>query len=142
MLSKRLAGLVLSLGCAFGFAVPANEAADIDCLERAHTRTAINKCLRHSSAIQVRNLDTLMRELEAMLPTERSDALSDLQAAWVIEMVRGCQWESTFFTVRSVARSVLKQCVGALTEGRIDRLKIFLCDGAGATGPCEASSRY
>ena len=142
MLSKRLAGLVLSLGCAFGFAVTANEAADIDCLERAHTLKAINKCLRHSSAIQARNLDTLMRELAATLPTERFDALSDLQAAWVVQMVRGCQWERTFFTDRSVARSVLKQCVGALIEGRTDRLKILLCDGAGATGPCEASSRY
>ena len=46
-----------------------------------------------SASIQARNLDTLMRELAATLPTERFDALSDLQAAWVVQMVRGCQWE-------------------------------------------------
>jgi hypothetical protein len=32
--------------------------------------------------------------------------------------------------------------VEARTLERIHRLKFFLCEGAGMTGPCEASERY
>ena len=123
-------------------ATAANEASDVDCLERAITRAEIGKCFRHSSAVTARNLASLMKALEAKLENEALLALREIQAQWQMQAIRGCQWESGFFGKGPVRRGVLVRCVETLTGDRIDRLKLFLCEDAGATGPCEASGRY
>lgn len=125
-----------------GCSAVADELADVRCLEGALTEKAVNTCFRRSSAIYARNLNTLTRELEQALREEQFSGLSQLQVQWKVHTVKVCQWESAFFARMSVRRDVLGRCVADMTEARVRRLRIFLCEDAGKSGPCEAARRY
>jgi len=89
-----------------------------------------------------RRLASLLQELEPKLDSKARQELRVIQAQW--ERLRGkdCEWERGLFEGGSIAPTVYWSCVQARTQERIDRLKILLCEGAGMTGPCEASRKY
>src|SRR5258708_1136613 len=87
--------------------------------------------------------DTTRRPLLAELrgnPRPGAQAeLRELQSQWMALRDRYCRWEQSFFEGGSVAPMINASCRAALTQERIGRLKLFLCEGAGMAGPCEAS---
>ena len=115
---------------------------DIECLDKATTQKTIDECFHHSTTVQARKLSLLVKELEERLAADQFAELHDNQTLWRYQVVAQCRWESTFFSRGSMAQGVLSRCVGQHVERRVERLKKFLCEGAGATGPCQASQKY
>lgn len=87
-------------------------------------------------------LKRLLDELHHTLTAAAWSELAAVQTRWETFRNRDCSWERQFFQDGSVAPLVYSQCLKTHTLQRIDRLKLFLCEGYGMTGPCEASEKY
>lgn len=87
-------------------------------------------------------LKRLLDELHHTLTAAAWSKLAAVQTNWETFRNRDCSWERQFFQGGSVAPLVYSQCLKTHTLQRIDRLKLFLCEGYGMTGPCEASEKY
>lgn len=114
----------------------------VDCQQGGVTQLEMNVCAGREAALQNQKLAGLLDDLKQSLEPEKWQELRDLQAAWVSLRDRDCRWEASFAAGGSIAPLVSANCVAALTRGRIARLKIFLCEGQGLTGPCDASRKY
>jgi uncharacterized protein YecT (DUF1311 family) len=90
----------------------------------------------------MKRLAALLAELDGGLESHERQALAEVQARWAELRDLDCKWERSFFEKGSVAPLVYASCIATQTEQRIDRLRLFLCEGAGMTGPCEASRKY
>jgi uncharacterized protein YecT (DUF1311 family) len=87
-------------------------------------------------------LDGLLKELAAKLDAPNKERLEEVQSQWVKYRDAHCHWQAAFFEGGSVQPTMYSTCISALTWNRIKELKLDLCEGAGMTGPCEASKRY
>ncbi len=87
-------------------------------------------------------LKRLLDELHHTLTAAAASELAAVQTHWETFRNRDCSWERQFFQDGSVAPLVYSQCLKTHTLQRIERLKLFLCEGYGMTGPCEASEKY
>ena len=96
---------------------------------------------RRASAAKKR-LAKLIAELGGTLDPESSKKLADLQRRWAELRELDCRWEESGFEGGSAAPMVYANCVADRTEERIRRLKVFLCEGASMTAPCDASRKY
>ena len=102
----------------------------------------MNVCAGRAADAADRTLRTLLAELRGNLRPGAQAELRELQSQWMALRDRDCRWEQSFFEGGSVAPMINASCRAAFTQERIGRLKLFLCEGAGMTGPCEASRRY
>ena len=102
----------------------------------------MNTCARLDAEAANRTLQTLLRELKRSLAPLSFEELRKIEDDWARLRERDCRLETHLFSGGSVAPLVYARCVEARTRERINRLKLFLCEGAGMTGPCEASERY
>jgi uncharacterized protein YecT (DUF1311 family) len=114
----------------------------VDCRQGGVTQFEMNVCAGRKAARQKKKLTALLNDLKQSLEPEKWQELHDLQAAWVTLRDRDCRWETSFAAGGSIAPLVSANCVANLTRERIARLKIFLCEGQGLTGPCDASRKY
>lgn len=91
---------------------------------------------------QEAKLEALLAELRPTLDSEQRAALDSVQTQW--QELRGadCRWESSLFEGGTVQSDIYQGCMSQLAGQRIERLKVFLCEGWGMTGSCEASERY
>lgn len=114
----------------------------IDCGEGGSNQSEMNVCAERAAfAVGVR-LDGLLEELRGVLEAASWDGLGRLQVQWAKHVKEDCAWERSFFAPGSAAPMIYSRCMKNRTEERIARLKIFLCEGAGMTGPCDASRKY
>jgi len=131
--------VAFAVGTAFG-----EQAAhpSVDCSKGGRSQLEMNTCAGRDAEAANSRLETLLRELHTSLTPSSVEELRTIQADWARLRERDCQWEKSLFSGGSVAPLVYARCVEARTLERINRLKLFLCEGSGMTGPCEASERY
>ncbi len=114
----------------------------IDCSRGGSTQLEMNVCAGREADAASAKLSALVKELERKLDAPARDELQKIQAQWQELRSRDCNWERSMFAGGSLAPLVHAVCATARTNERIQRLKILLCEGAGMTGPCEASRKY
>jgi uncharacterized protein YecT (DUF1311 family) len=102
----------------------------------------MNACAAKRADDAQKRLAALLVELKSALQPRVRKGLEDVQARWAELRELDCNWERSMFEGGSVASQVYATCIATQTEQRIERLKLFLCEGAGMTGPCEASRKY
>jgi uncharacterized protein YecT (DUF1311 family) len=105
-------------------------------------QTAMNECFAREAKQDQLLLDGLLKELTAKLDAPDKERLEEVQSQWGKYRDAHCRWQAGFFEGGSVQPTMYSTCLSALTWNRIDELKLNLCEGAGMTGPCEASKRY
>ncbi len=106
------------------------------------TQTAMNICADRSAVRANQRLRSLLAELRAGLDSTRFAQLRRVQAQWAVYRAAHCQWEGDSFAGGSVTPMAVSRCFEAVTEARIQELKIHLCEGEGMTGECPASHRF
>jgi uncharacterized protein YecT (DUF1311 family) len=128
-----------------GLVMPSHLDSDeplVDCRQGGRTQVEINACARREADAAEEKLRALLAELSPKLKPATRPELDQIQAQWRTLRERECKWEEGLSDGGSVAPAVYATCVSALTRQRIERLRLFLCEGAGMTGPCDASRRY
>ena len=115
---------------------------DTDCLNTAASQAQLSACAESKSTESAQKLGQLIEALQETVSADKWNELQTLQTEW--EQVRdaNCTWEASFFGEGSVQPTNYQLCLANYNQQRIDRLKIFLCEGAGMTGPCPASEQY
>ena len=106
------------------------------------TQNAMNECFGREAKQDQLLLESLLKELAAKLDAPDKERLEEVQSLWVKYRDAHCRWQAGFFEGGSVQPMMYSTCISALTWNRIEELKVNLCEGAGMTGPCEASKRY
>jgi len=106
------------------------------------SQTAMNECFAREAKQDQLLLERLLKELVAKLDTPDKKRLEEVQSQWVKYRDSHCRWHAGFFQGGSVQPMMYSTCISELTWNRIEELKFNLCEGAGMTGPCEASKRY
>jgi len=137
--------MTVALGVALLVSWPVSgKSADtrVDCRDGGRTQLEINTCAGQEAEAAKKRLAALLAELDTVLTPPARTSLATVQTRWVAFRDLDCKWEQAAFEGGSVAPAVYASCVTSQTEQRIQRLSIFLCEGAGMTGPCEASERY
>ena len=122
-------------------AKPATAKPATDCGDAVDQRS-MNECFCAKARSSQALLDELLKELNGALesgPRERMDAV---QRTWVAYRDGQCAWEASLGEGGSIQPTIRCGCLDTLTWSRIAELKIFLCEGFGMTGDCEASNRY
>lgn len=124
----------VAIGLALFVAIPSGTAQEttVDEGERAKQTTVSLE----------RKLAALLAELNRGMPSGTITPLDRVQRRWKAYAESDCRWERARFAGGSIAGLVYAECMRSHLERRIDRLKPLLCEGSGATGPCEASQRY
>jgi len=102
----------------------------------------MNICAQQVAARSNERLRSLLADLRTRLDSSRFGQLSRVQAQWQAYRKAHCDWEGEGFAGGSVAPAVVSNCFAAVTEARIEELKIHLCEGEGMTGECAPSHRY
>jgi uncharacterized protein YecT (DUF1311 family) len=113
-----------------------------DCRQGGRSQVEMNTCAGQRADAADKRLRRLLGELDRVLQPEARQRLSGVQQDWLALRDHDCQWERSLFQGGSAAPLVYATCIATQTEQRIDRLKMFLCEGAGMTGPCEGSRKY
>ena len=116
--------------------------AGIDCSRGGASQLEMNTCASLAAQAAAAKLAKLVNDLEAKLAPSGRDEFRKIQAQWQVYRDRDCSWERDMFSGGSVAPMVFGYCAEARTKERIGRLKLLLCEGAGMTGPCDASRKY
>jgi uncharacterized protein YecT (DUF1311 family) len=106
------------------------------------SQTAMNECFAREAKQDQLLLEGLLKELAAKLDAPDKERLEEVQSQWVKYRNAHCRWQAGFFEGGSVQPMMYSTCISALTRNRIEELKVNLYEGAGMTGPCEASKRY
>jgi uncharacterized protein YecT (DUF1311 family) len=120
-------------------AVP--KVAPVKCGDSA-SQTSMNECFASEAKRDMQLLDALLKELGQNLDASERERLEEVQSQWAKYRDAHCKWQAAFFEGGSVQPMMYSTCISAVTWNRIDELKLNLCEGAGMTGPCEASKRY
>lgn len=116
--------------------------AVIDCDRGSTTQAEMNICAEQAAQKSMQKLASLLQELRAKLAAQEWAELTTIQAKWGQFREDDCSWQRGFFKGSSAAPLMYWQCIHGHTVQRIDRLKPFLCEGWGMTGPCEESQKY
>ena len=106
------------------------------------SQTSMNECFAREAEHDQQLLDALLKELGDKLDPAETGRLQGVQLEWTKYRDSHCHWQAGFSEGGSIQPTVYSTCISALTWNRIDELKVDLCEGAGLTGPCEASKRY
>ncbi len=123
--------------------VPTETQVAEDCMESATTQFAMGECAAQKAQASQQMLTQLIEELQLKYAdTDMGRNLAEIQKDWEALRQKDCQWQSFFFKGGSIAPMRYAMCVNGYNASRISELKIFLCEGAGMTGPCEESKKY
>ncbi|CAM2157461.1 DUF1311 domain-containing protein [Pararobbsia alpina] len=99
-------------------------------------QTAVEKLAKAQHQLQ-----TLIGELDKTLPPDSVSDFHSNQHEWSTLTQRECAWQREL-SGGSMAPLMYTSCLEARTRQRINWLKLFLCEGYGSTGECDASKRY
>ncbi len=114
----------------------------VDCSQGGLSQYEMNVCAGRAAQAANKKLEALLSELQDRLDPQAREELNQVHEKWKALRDRDCKWEQHFFEGGSIAPTVYAYCIADQIQKRIDRLKKFLCEGAGMTGPCEASRQY
>ena len=126
----------------------ASPSADMcaDWMNKRPSQNDANTCAARDAEGERTRLQRLLQDLRRKFTNSRQDRqwqrLESLQKEWEQFARNDCNWESGFAEGGSVQPMVNSLCMANATANRIDRLRIFLCQGAGATGECKESQAY
>ena len=136
----RFSVLVLVVGTSIVLSVPLIQAEDKGKKpeEVTNARVGTDRQVRETED----KLNRLLKELRNTLPADAWAELKAVQAVWKNFKNKDCSWERRLFKDGSVAPLVYGHCLETHNLERIEKLKLFLCEGYGMTGPCEASEKY
>ena len=116
---------------------------EIDCAQEQMTQQAMNICAGRARAESQASLDQLLAELGGKFGDSADGAeLAAVQEQWERFRDLDCAWEAMPYAGGSIQPLIGASCLEAHNRARIERLRIFLCDGGAMTGPCEASEKY
>ena len=87
-------------------------------------------------------LSQLLAQLNTSLPSESAQQLGQNQARWQTLARDECGWQRDLSGGGSMAPLVFLTCLDQRASERINWLKLFLCEGYGSTGDCDASKHY
>ncbi len=113
-----------------------------ECWNAATTQSEMNACAERQLQYSDQRLEQLLGELQVRLGQGAWQELQAVQERWEAFKAADCGWVTARFEGGSIATMNNLICLDSHNAERIERLKIFLCDGYGMTGPCEASERY
>jgi uncharacterized protein YecT (DUF1311 family) len=106
----------------------------------------MNICARQAADTERARLQRLLDELRRKLTAEKDQRqwqrLENLQKDWEQFARTDCNWESGFFEGGSMQPMINSLCMANATANRIDRLRIFLCEGEGTKGECKEAQAY
>src|ERR1051325_641904 len=129
--------------------LPAAYAAENLCADWPNKRlsqTDMNICSAKAAEGEQTRLDRLLADLRKRFMTEKSEqqwkTLEVNQKDWEQWVRNDCQWEAALFKGGSIQPMIHSLCLATATANRVDRLRIFLCEGQGMTGECSASRAY
>ena len=110
--------------------------------DTAFTQSDLNICAYQAADRSEKKLQALLGELRARLDSTRFRQLQRVQVKWQTYRSAHCSWEGDAVSGGSMTPMVVSGCYRALTEERIQDLKLNLCEGEGEAGECDASHRY
>jgi uncharacterized protein YecT (DUF1311 family) len=113
----------------------------VDCTT-AMTQLEMNICAGRRAQAEYAKLNSLISELGSRMDTFRYLTLLQIESDWEKTAQAHCEWVASFFEGGSVQPLQHQGCLVEQYQQRIKVLKIMLCEGAGMTGECEASSKY
>lgn len=87
-------------------------------------------------------LSQLLQQLNTSLPAASAQQLAQNQARWQALARDECGWQRDLSGGGSMAPLVYLTCLDQRVSERINWLKLFLCEGYGSTGECDASKHY
>jgi uncharacterized protein YecT (DUF1311 family) len=120
---------------------PLGTARAQDCRHSANQREW-NICAGNNAAAADHRLEQLLTEISSRADSARRARLQAVQQTWKAFRDNDCQWQADAFTGGSIQPAIYAECILALTEARISDLKLQLCEGFGARGPCAESRKY
>jgi len=127
-------------------AAPSAENMCSDWMNKRLSQSDANACAARDAEGERGRLQRLLQDLRRKFTANRqerqSQRLESLQKDWEQFTRNDCNWESGFAEGGSMQPMVSSLCMANATANRIDRLRIFLCEGAGATGECKESRAY
>ena len=139
--ARLLTSTVAFLSALTAIAV-AQDKEGVDCTEGGRTQLEMNACAQRSAEESAATLARLLDELRDTFESASWGELQELHAQWQTLSENECAWQRGLFGRGSVAPMVYAYCIKSRTDERIAWLKIFLCEGAEMTGPCDASRKY
>jgi len=117
-----------------------------DWMRKKLSQTEMNICSAKDAEAERARLERLLQELRNNFKAGKDERqwkrLEGNQKDWEQWVRNDCQWESDFFEGGSIQPMVSSLCIANAAANRIDRLRIFLCEGAGMTGECDRSRAY
>jgi uncharacterized protein YecT (DUF1311 family) len=135
-----LAGLIT--GCQDTTPSPSSPTGSGECWDNATTQLELNECAAQDHSQAADELARLLSELQQVVSPQMWAELEAVQTDWATYSEAHCTWAAQFFEGGSIAAMEYRLCLSGLTLHRIDELKIYLCEGAGLSGPCDASEAY
>ncbi len=118
------------------------ESAPDPCGQAAMTQGELNDCARQGVEVASARLETLINELQGHMSESQYSALLILQKDWETFALKHCQWEGSYFEGGSIQPMWVSNCLSLQYLGRVETLRINLCEGHGMAGECEESLKY
>lgn len=117
-----------------------------DWMQKRLSQADASTCAARDAEGERARLQRLLQDLRKKFTAGRQERqwqrLETLQKEWDQFARDDCNWESGFAQGGSMQSMVTSMCMANATANRIDRLRIFLCEGGGATGECKESQAY
>ena len=137
----RLCAAVLA-ACMSGIVCGIASASPAPAIPASETTAGMTQSAGAQLEATQHQLQALLGELDKALPPASVNGFHANQRQWSALAKRECTWERNLSGGGSMAPMVYANCLEERTRQRIDWLKIFLCEGYGSTGECDASKRY
>ena len=117
-----------------------------DWMNKRLSQADASTCAARDAENERARLQRLMQDLRRKFTASRQERqwqrLESLQKDWDQFTRSDCNWETGFAEGGSMQPVINSLCMANATANRIERLRIFLCDNAGATGECKEAQAY
>lgn len=137
--------LLIQIGISAGAASSAENMC-ADWMNKRFSQTDASTCAARDAENERARLQRLMQDLRRKFTASRQERqwqrLETLQKDWEQFTRNDCNWETGFAEGGSMQPVINSLCMANATANRIERLRIFLCDNAGATGQCKEAQAY
>jgi uncharacterized protein YecT (DUF1311 family) len=131
-----------------GISAGAAPSADMcsDWMNKRLNQTDANTCAAKDAENERARLQRLLQDLRRKFIASRQEGqwlrLETLEKEWEQFARNDCNWETGFSDGASMQPVINSLCMANATANRVERLRIFLCDKAGAAGECKEARAY
>ena len=131
-----------------GISAGASSSAENMCSDWMNKRLSqadASTCAARDAENERARLQRLMQDLRRKFTGRQErqwQRLETLQKDWEQFSRNDCNWETGFAEGGSMQPVINSLCMANATANRIERLRIFLCDNAGAAGECKEAQAY